>query len=404
MNIHSVKRASRGNGACELSHLTFVVEDIDVSLANAIRRVVLSAVPNVSMHESTNFSNNTCALHNEFLAHRLSLIPICFSEKEIESFSDDPDRYTFVLNKKNATRSTLAVTSKDFQVHDHGKPLARSEVERLFPPNAITGEHILITQLKPNLDDPSSCGDEIGLEAKAVLGTAKVHACFSPVSLCTFFNVVDENAAQEARRIFVNKNKNISADAAMRRFDALNRDRHFMMNDHGEPRAFSFALESECRMRPEYILLKSLHVLRSEVDALIEDALPSAKISNVVRAESKESNDGAVVTFNVTGFDHTIGNLAQATLYNLHIRNKSSDVGLLCIGYTHPHPLDDAIEFTVQFKNVDDPDIARDRFRTALKCVISEVLDPFGEVVRQAFSLQESDTNRSPRESLNIDQ
>lgn len=394
MKIHSIEREPRGNGACELSHISFVVEDIDVALANAIRRTALSKIPNLALFIDARGGDrqkpspviaNTCALHNEFLAHRLSLIPVCFSEQEIEDAEGTAKRYKFILKKKNTGTATMAVTTADIEVREKGKPIPKSRSDLLFPVNSITGENVLITVLKPNLDDPGSCGDEVHVETDAVVGNAKRHACFGPVSLCTFSNALDDLAVEEARRIFVGRDRTISAEAAIKRFDALGKDRYFLKNEFGEPRAFTFAIESECRMRPEYIFLKAVRILKDDIKILIDGALPSAK--ETTNSGSSGSENYPVVSFSVPGFDHTVGNLVQALVFNHHIRAKNSDLGLKYIGYIQPHPLDDTVILKVQFAKVSDPEVARERFRTVLKSIVADILDPFEDLVRESFSL-----------------
>lgn len=47
----------------------------DVSFANAIRRILLAEVPTMAI-EKVELYNNTTVMHDEFLGHRLGLIPI----------------------------------------------------------------------------------------------------------------------------------------------------------------------------------------------------------------------------------------------------------------------------------------------------------------------------------------
>ena len=98
--------------------LTFTVSNINCSLANAIRRVILADIPTVVFrtfpHEENDatFYINTCRLNNEILKQRLSCIPIHITDHDI-NLKDLKD-YRMELDIKNDTETTIYVTSKDF--------------------------------------------------------------------------------------------------------------------------------------------------------------------------------------------------------------------------------------------------------------------------------------------------
>lgn len=65
--------------------IRFTLSNCDVSLANALRRVMISEVPTMAIH-MVNIYENTSVLHDEFLTQRLALIPFV---------SDQVDRYKY---------------------------------------------------------------------------------------------------------------------------------------------------------------------------------------------------------------------------------------------------------------------------------------------------------------------
>ena len=62
------------------SKIAFTLEDADVPFANAMRRVMMVEVPTLAV-EWVDFHENTSAMYDEVVAHRLGLIPITFDPK-----------------------------------------------------------------------------------------------------------------------------------------------------------------------------------------------------------------------------------------------------------------------------------------------------------------------------------
>ncbi len=68
------------------AEITIHLNNVQPALANSLRRVMLSEIPNVAFDQTSHddisknhikINKNTSALHNEFLAHRVALVPIC---------------------------------------------------------------------------------------------------------------------------------------------------------------------------------------------------------------------------------------------------------------------------------------------------------------------------------------
>jgi RNA polymerase Rpb3/RpoA insert domain/RNA polymerase Rpb3/Rpb11 dimerisation domain len=93
----------------------FVLSNTDVSIANALRRVILSHVPTIAV-DLVEIDENSTVLNDEFLAHRLGLIPIVSNRvKEMKSpfESDADDDFTDVelsIDVKCTTDDTLDVS------------------------------------------------------------------------------------------------------------------------------------------------------------------------------------------------------------------------------------------------------------------------------------------------------
>ena len=178
----------------------FDVIGVDLCVVNALRRAVMADVTTVAIafdpadpkserDAGIQFFKNTGVLHNEFLGHRISMVPLGFDERKIAGY--DPALYKFVLKKKNQGDAVIDVTTGDFVVQDVTGAALPDLTRTVFPPNAITGDHILLARLKPSANNDGD-GEEISLEARARRGTGREHARWSPVSACYFRNKIDE--------------------------------------------------------------------------------------------------------------------------------------------------------------------------------------------------------------------
>lgn len=316
----------------------FLVEDVDLSIVNSVRRIILSEIPNAAFEfdpynekNGITISVNTTSLHNEFLAHRISLVPLCFDEDEIESF--DPSKYRFVLKKKNDSSEMVSVTTKDFEIYDENNVKYDTKFRnKIFPANDITKDHILLTKLKPNPYDLSK-GEEVDIECFASINVAKEHARWSPVSKCAFFNVVDEESAKRAEAEVPSHLKN--------KFQYLDKQRYYKKNAYDEPCLFEFHIDSECKLTPKYLFGKALDILKTQVNHFV-DNLDTLEINEV----------NGMHSLSLMGYTHTLLNVLQSMIYNSNFRvKKPSENPLEFIGYHQSHPLDNKMVLKIKFKD-----------------------------------------------------
>jgi DNA-directed RNA polymerase subunit L len=354
-------------------HLSMTINNADVSIINSIRRIILSEVPNIAFqfdpndleHNDIHITKNTCALHNEFLAHRVSLVPLCFNENEINNF--ETSQYKFVLKKQNNTYETIEVTTKDFDIFDDkGQKFPETFKERILPKNPVTKEYILLTKLKPNLHDDISPprGEAIDLECFPSVSNAMKHSRWSPVSCCSYGNTIDKDVAAKKFDELVKKKegemgislKKTEKDELLKRFNTLDVLRCFKKNKYDEADTFDFKIQSECALRCSYLFFKGCKILIDKIEQFTSN-LSDKEASNV--GVSKMPGVPNFFQVEVKKESFTLLNVLQSQIYNLCMRETAPNMNILeYIGYYQPHPLDEVMVLKLKFKPDIDTDIA----------------------------------------------
>lgn len=328
----------------------FEIANVDLSIVNSIRRVILADIPNVAFafdpyDEAKNdvvFLDNSSALHNEFMGHRVSLIPINLTLQEIKNWGNTD--FNFEVKVKNVGTEKVMVTSHDISVLQNGTSVKASMRDRLFPANEITGEHILITKLKPNPFNAKE-GEALHCQMTARLGSAKEHARWSHVSLCTYINLVDEKAADRAYNEMI---KTIDPslteeekNRAINRFNCIDRNRIFYKNEYDEPNRFKFMLETvNSMMLPHELVTEALSILINKMISVPSEEKSEIHVLNA---------DDHLYMIKIRDEGHTIGNLIQSLVYNLYIRDKPT---IQYVGYYQPHPLENDVVIKLRHNEI----------------------------------------------------
>ena len=324
--------------------LSFVIENADVSLVNAIRRLILTDVTSIGFntddYENSDLKvlSNTGCLHNEFLLHRMGLIPIYTENIDIY----DESLYKFILKVKNDTDSIIDVTTKDIVVMNI-KTNVLEDTNKFFKQNEITGDHILITKLKTN---PDKNGEEIHIEGKSSKGIGALHIRYSPVSKICFTNKQDPKRVQSALTEYLQQNKDTdSVQKLTRRFHIEEADRYYFIDDNGDPNIFDFVVESKGVLKPYKIVLESIKSLITKLNNFNNnfDKFLKRQDSSINILES----DGLMKSYDLTieHENHTLGFILQSYINKLYKKEN------IFIGYMNPHPLEDKIKFRIKSTN-----------------------------------------------------
>ena len=172
----------------DANKLTFTISGINVSLANAIRRTILSDITTPVFKTEpyaeslTTITKNTTRLNNELLKQRLSCIPIHITDPNFPI-----NDYIVEINKKNDTDTILYVTTGDFKIKHISaeKYLSDAAVKKIFPPNPITKDYILFARLKPTISKDLK-GEELNITSKMTWSNAKENGAFNVASTCSY--------------------------------------------------------------------------------------------------------------------------------------------------------------------------------------------------------------------------
>ena len=168
--------------------LKFTITDLNVSLVNALRRIILSDIPIIIIRSHPYEKNdvivhrNTSRLNNEILKQRLSCIPIYIREKlALEALQE----YEVEIEKRNECESIQFITTEDFKIKHQGAELKDSIVHKIFPPDPITKDYILFARLRPKISDEIP-GEALKITAKLSWGNARENSMFNVVSTCAY--------------------------------------------------------------------------------------------------------------------------------------------------------------------------------------------------------------------------
>eukprot|EP00474_Spongospora_subterranea_P002577 CRZ03035.1 hypothetical protein [Spongospora subterranea] len=163
----------------EISHdtIAFTLSGTDASIANALRRVMIAEVPTMAI-DLVEVRVNTSVCHDEFIAHRLGLIPLMSTNADTYNYTRDCKcdgncvdcSVTFELSVLNTTLEDISVTSHDLI------PIGETDVKPVD--HRDTPDKVLIVKLGPN--------EELSLTAIARKGIAKDHTKWSPVAVATY--------------------------------------------------------------------------------------------------------------------------------------------------------------------------------------------------------------------------
>jgi DNA-directed RNA polymerase subunit L len=355
---------------------TFTLSGINVSLANALRRTLLSDIPMVIFRTAPNEQNkcvifeNTSRLNNEIIKQRLSCIPI-----HITNEADFPlNNYFMEVQVENNTDNILFVTTEDFVVKDlvSNKDLSKDTVREIFPPNDITGYYIDFVRLRPRISAEIP-GEKLHLTCKFDIGTAKEDGMFNAVSTCSYGFTVD-TAVQEAELAKKMQTwKDEGKNAEQIKFDAENwrllEGKRIFRKD-----SFDFIVQSVGVYTNEQLLNTACKILIRRLEDL--DTLIEKDELEIKNSENTMSNSFDVVLENE---DYTIGKVIE---YFMHTKFYQTNMLTFC-GFKKMHPHDTYSVIRVAYSNP----VEKSTIKGNLKTCIQDAVEVYTKIKKDFLKL-----------------
>lgn len=335
---------------------------LDKSIVNSLRRTLLSTIPTVAFRTESDNSDivikkNNGALHNEFLADRIGLIPLYINP------SDYHKQYLFHLNvANNPSEPITTITANDFDIYplkksidpsllesisfndyDKEQKLSQKEKDLIFKPFKFNGKnnYCIITELKTS---NSTTLQEIEIYGTPSVSYAYENAKWQAVTRATYSFKRDEKLFEKIFQDKVKVEEIAKSNQAKFKKELFiaESERYFHRDKNLQPFWFTFNIDSVHFMKSKELFITANQLLIDNLEKLMEE-FPKmvSQEKSFLTLEQKEEGIFKII---ITGFDDTVGNVLQNYIANKMI-DKSSILSIC--GYKKTHPLEDTIFFII---------------------------------------------------------
>jgi DNA-directed RNA polymerase II subunit RPB3 len=193
--------------------IKFVLSETDTSMANALRRIMIAEVPTLSI-DLVEFHENSTVLNDEYMAHRLGLIPLRYQNPDGAKGMDCQD--AFLSHRDCVCYERCPRCSVEFELDvryppssgddDALAPLTVTSRDLVSNNELVQPAHFLSQDEQDAAHDQGVAivkmgpGQRLKLKAFARLGISKEHAKWCPVAVATyrFWPVIHINEEQMA--------------------------------------------------------------------------------------------------------------------------------------------------------------------------------------------------------------
>jgi DNA-directed RNA polymerase alpha subunit len=355
----------------EASVYRFTLSGLNVSLANSIRRTILSDIPINVIKTETHAENqcniliNTSRLHNEILKHRLSCIPIHITDLDLL-----PGNYVLEIDVSNNTEQLIYVTTEHFKIRNktNGNYLTENEIRKIFPMCTKTNSFIEFARLRPKIGDGIP-GEQLKLEAEFSIGTAKVNSMFNVVSKCSYGNTLDTVKINEMwedyeTKLKANGSTKEEIDFEKKNYYLLDAQRQFI------PDSFDFVIQTIGIYENIELVKKACVILQNKIVALI-----TAIDSDIVPINISETTMEHCYDIVLENEEYTVGKVLEYLLYD-QFYMKEKVLSFCGFKKYHPHNTDSIIRIAY------DKPADKNTVRQHLKTVCVDAADVYKKIYK----------------------
>ena len=317
--------------------MTFTLTGLDPCYANGIRRVIVSDIPVVVFKTTPHDENksniliNTSRLNNEIIKQRLSCIPICIKDLEI-----DFANYLLELDVENKTDTMIMVTTKDFKIKNltTNSYLEDNTLRDIFPPYIPPngkGEYFIdFLRLRPKISDELP-GERIKLNCTFSISTARDDSMFNVTGTCSYGFTPDRDEMIKQLAIRRHKWEEEEKTAAEIEFESKNWNLLEGLR-YVKKQSFDFIIQTVGIFGNTEIVIKACQILIEKIDVqkqlLDKDELP------IVKSDNTLENCYDITLLNE---DYTVGVILNNEIYETFYREHKT---LSYTGFKKMHPHD----------------------------------------------------------------
>jgi DNA-directed RNA polymerase subunit L len=324
--------------------MKFTLDNVNVSIVNAIRRIILSEIDCIIFRTTPHSENkatihiNTTRFNNEIIKQRLSCIPIHIDNIDIP-YTD----LLLELDEINNSDIVKVITTEDFKIKNIStdKYFSKDELQSIFPPNNISGDYIDFIRLRPKFSDDIN-GEQIKMECLFSIGKAKEDGSFNVVSCCAYGNTPDPRLISEKKHIYEEKliSEQMSAEDIeynLKDWDNLEAHRYFIQN------SYDFIIQSVGIYNNKVLVKKACDLMIFKINTFKEAIQKKPELLSEINSTIPNSYE--IILENE---DYTLGKVIEYILYDKHYNN---DHTLLFCGFRKPHPHINISLIRISFKD-----------------------------------------------------